>query len=139
GPKNVTHVSSSVVGSIATGDKARAHGWVSKQGPLNQDEYLHIIKDAQMALVHDQETLDRIDGSLYEGLNQMLRLLRNVQIEQADLTRQLATMKGTVDDIWASKTAESLRGHLLPHGLAVLEALATHVVTGVIVEQLQGR
>lgn len=127
------------IGAVATGNRAQAHGSVSQARPLSQREYVEIVNTAQAALVKDQDTLDRIDAGLYDGFHQVLRLLRDVQLSHDDLARQVEQVTSAVDEIWASQAAARLRSHKFPEiGLHFLQALATHVVTGAVIERIKG-
>ena len=136
-----TNIRGSTIGAVAIGDHARATGTVNygtSATPLSQEQHKVAISDAQMALVHDQDALERIDDRLYEALGQFLTLARKIQVEQQSLVEVQAQMKATLDEVWAQQEAKGMKPKLLPKGLEVVEALAKSPITAEIAKKLWG-
>lgn len=137
--KHVSTVVASTVGAIAIGDHAQSHGTAAVyDGPLTQERHRSILANAQMALVRDQDVLERIDERLYQAMGDLLLRLRKIEIglqSQAELQLQ---MKQTVEDVWAEHVAKGMKSRALPQGLAVISAIAKHPATGEVVKKLLG-
>ncbi len=135
-----TNITGSTIGAFAQGDGAVATGHVvvGAAGTRTQEQHKTAISQAQTALVHDQDALERIDDRLYEALGQFLTLARKIQVEQQSLAEVQAKMKETLDDVWAQQEAKGMKLKLLPEGLGVVEALAKSPITAEIARRLLG-
>lgn len=137
---NTINITGGTIGAIASGDHATATGYVTvgASGPITQEQHKAAITQAQNALNADQDTLERIDGRLYEALGQFLRLARQIQVEQQSIAEVQARMKATLDDVWAQQIARGMRPQALPAGLQVVEALAKSAATAQVATRLLG-
>ncbi|WP_441292047.1 hypothetical protein ACSRUE_17930 [Sorangium sp. KYC3313] len=138
GSKFTTNISGSTIGAFSQGDHAVVTGHVTGGAaiPFTQQQHKAAIKDAQAALVHDQDALERIDERLYEALNQFLTMARKIQVEQQSLADVQAKMKETLDDVWAQQAAKGLRPQVLPKTLEVAESLLKHPAMAEVVKHL---
>ncbi|WP_437968160.1 hypothetical protein WMF04_02175 [Sorangium sp. So ce260] len=138
GSNFTTSITSSHIGAFGQGDSVTVSGnlTVGTAGSFSQEQYKAVIKEAQTALVHDQDALERIDERLYEVLNQFLTMARKIQVEQQGLADVQAKMKETLDEIWAQQAAKGLRTQALPEGLKVVEALAKSPITAEVAKHL---
>jgi hypothetical protein len=135
GDKHSTTITGGIVGAIAVGQNSKAIGTVNvHQGPLTQEQHRAAIKEAQKALVDDEEQLGPL---LHEVLGQFLRMARDIQVEQQSLAQAQARMKSTLDEVWAQQAARGLRP-ALPEGLKVVGELAKSPVMGEVVKALLG-
>jgi hypothetical protein len=140
GSKFITNITGSVVGAVAQGDHTSATGAVHLGGAeaITQEQHKAAIKDAQTALIHDQDSLERIDDRLYEALSQFLLMARKIEIEQKSLGEIQARMKETLDEVWSQQAGKGLRPQALPEGLKIVEALAKSPITAEIAKRLLG-
>jgi hypothetical protein len=123
GPKYTSTVTANNVGSVATGDHATSIGNVNSNDavPITQEQHKASISQGQVALVRDQDALERIDDRLYEALGQFLTSARKTQIDLQSMAEVQAKMKETLDEIWAQQEAKGMKPHLLPKTLEVAE------------------
>ncbi|WP_437933818.1 hypothetical protein [Sorangium sp. So ce341] len=137
GSKYTSNITGSNVGAVAVGDHAQATGTVNfgATATLTQEQHRAAIKEAQKALIDDE---DKLEPLVYEALGQFLRLARDIQVEQKNLVEVQAKMKETLDEVWAQKAAEGLRPQALPNTLEVVGAIAKHPVAGEVLKKLLG-
>lgn len=134
-----SNVKGSTVGAIAVGTNAHANGTVShNDSALTQDGHRAALKEAQAALVHDQDALDQIDALLYDALGQFLRLAREIQVEQRTLGEVQAKMKETIDEVWALHAANGLKVQTLPKTLEFAETLMKNPAMAEVLKNLLG-
>jgi hypothetical protein len=139
GDKYISRIDGSTVGAVAIGANAHATGSVTQSvSALTQEGHRAALKEAQAALVHDQDALDKIDDRLYEALGQFLRMARDIQVEQQALAEVQARMKDTLDDVWAQHAAKGLRAQTVPRTLEVAEALAKSPAMAEVLKNLLG-
>lgn len=128
------------IGAFGQGDGITVTGSLTVNagapGTRTQEQHKAAIKEAQTALVHDQDALERIDDRLYEALNQFLSMARKIQVDQQSLAEVQAKMKETLDEVWAQQVAKGLRPQALPEGLKVIEALVKSPITAEIAKHL---
>jgi hypothetical protein len=130
GAKFTTTITGSTVGAMAIGDRATASGTVTlQQGSLTQEQHRASIKDAQKALLDDE---DQLDALVYETLGHFLRLAREIQVEQRALVEVHAAMTAALEQVWA----QQMKPHALPQTLEVIKALAKHPAAGEVVKKL---
>ncbi len=135
---NHVHIHGGTVGAVGVGDGASVVGNVStgaQRWPADQEEHRRNIRDAQTALLRDQ---DAMDGRIFDALNQFLRMVREIRIEQKSQAEVLALIKGTQDEVWAELAARGLKSPVLPNTLEVLGALAKNPVMAQIVKNIFG-
>ena len=135
--KNISHVGpGAIVGSIAVGSHAHSEGVVNVGTPAvppSQEEHKKAIKQAQSALLEDQESLSNL---VYEGLHQFLRIARDIQVEQKSLAEAQRKMKDTLDDIWAQQAAKGLKPELLPTTLEIAKVLLSNPLMAEVAKSL---
>lgn len=105
-------------------------------GLFRQEEHRASIKEAQTALVRDQDALDQLDERLYEALGQFLRLAREIQVEQQSLSASQAKMKDTLDEVWAQHAARGLRTQTIPNTLEFAKTLLKNPVMAEVLKSL---
>lgn len=105
GNKYEQNITNSSVGAAAVGDHSRAS---HTQGVWSQDEWRKSIEAAQRALVSEQGKLDELAEGLYEGLSQLLRVARKINIEQTEQAQVLAQIEDAIDDLWADGSIKKL-------------------------------
>jgi hypothetical protein len=106
--KNKQSISGSTVGAASVGDGSRASATGTASG-LTTEQWRHDIEALQVAMVRDQDAMTDLAEGMYEGFSQVLRLLRDLDVdgeEAAVLQRQI---KDAVDDVWASNELRKLR------------------------------
>jgi hypothetical protein len=103
---------------------------------VTQEQLRTATREAQIALVVNQDALAQIDPRLYEALHQFLRVARQIQVERMSLSKVQAKMKETLDEAWAHQRAPDLRPGKLPDTLKVIEALAKSPIFVEIAKQL---
>jgi hypothetical protein len=129
-----TEIQHSMVGALAVGDHATATGTATvQQGTLTQEQHRAAIKEAQKALLDDE---DRLDALVSEALGQFLLLARKIQVEQQNLAQVQAKMKETLDEVWAQQVVKGMKSQALPQGLKVIGALAASPVTAEVAKKL---
>ena len=128
-------VSGPTVGAFAVGDHAVATGHVTVGAPdaVTQEQHKAAIKEAQKALVDDE---DQCGPLVHDALGQFLRVAREVQVEQQSIANVQAKMKETLDEVWAQQAAKGLRPLALPEGLKVIGELAKIPVMSEVVKAL---
>jgi hypothetical protein len=103
---------------------------------VTQEQLRTATREAQIALVGDQDALAQIDPRLYEALHQFLRVARQIQVEQMSLGEVQAKMAKTLDEAWAHQRAPGLRSGALPATLKVTDALAKSPILAEIGKRL---
>lgn len=137
--QNISTITNSSIGAIAIGSGAQASGTVNLGPPQpTQEQYRAALKEAQSALVNDQDTLDQIDTRLYEAFGQFLRLIREIQVEQKNLADIQLQIKATLDEVWARTGAPELRGQMLPKPLGIAKAFAENPMLLEVAKMLFG-
>jgi len=136
GSKHTSVITGSNVGAVNIGDGGNVSGTLNVGSATpTQEQHRATMKDAQKALIDDE---DRLDALVYESLGQFLRMAREIQVEQKSLAETQATMKATLDDVWAQSAAKGLKPQVLPEGLKLLEALARNPLMADVAKQLMG-
>lgn len=139
GDNYTSNIKGSTVGAVAIGANAQAAGSATHgMSVLTQEQHRTALKEAQAALVRDQDTLDQIDARLYEALGQFLRLAREIQVEQQGLSEVQAKMKETLDDVWAQHATSGLRAQTIPKTLELAQALLKDPAMAEVVKNLLG-
>jgi hypothetical protein len=129
-----TEIQNSTLGAVGVGPGARAVGTINRGAVSStQEEYRAVLKEAQKALLDDE---DRLDALIYQALDQFLTMARKIQVDQQSLVEVQAKMKETLDEVWAQQVAKGLRPQALPEGLKVLEALAKSPITAELAKHL---
>jgi hypothetical protein len=136
GSKITATVTGSTLGALAVGDGSAATNTVDGSTGVTQEQLRGAIREAQIALVDDQDALAQVDARLFEALNQFLRMARETQVEQKALAEVQAKMKETLDEVWAKQLAPDLKSRALPETLKVIQALATSPSLAEIAKQL---
>lgn len=114
-------ISNSTVGAAAVGPSAQATGTVSA---MDQGTWLKGLEAAQRALVQDQTVLDELAEGMYEAFSQLLRMVRQIQIDQTSAAEVRTQIKAAIDETWAEDQIRKLRGSTLKDSLEVLKALS---------------
>lgn len=139
GSKNIASVGEgSFVVGMAVGDGARADGSVNQhqEGGITQQEHAAMIKEAQIALVHCQ---DEIHSLLYDALNQFLRLVREIQVDQRSMAECQAKIMEAYDQTWAEQAAKGMRPQTISKASEIVAALVKHpLMNGVISKLIEG-
>jgi hypothetical protein len=140
GSKITSTITGSTIGAVGIGNQAHTTGTVTIGSPglMSQDQHRTAIKEAQAALVHDQDALDQLDGRLYEALGQFLRLAREIQVEQKSVVDVQLKMKDVLDEVWAQQEVKGFRPQVLPKTLEVAEALVKNPAMAAVVKKLLG-
>ncbi|WP_441292043.1 hypothetical protein ACSRUE_17910 [Sorangium sp. KYC3313] len=137
GSKFITSISDSNIGAFGQGDNVYVSGSLTANvaSELTQGQHRAAIKEAQKALIDDE---DKLEPLVYEALGQFLRLARDIQVEQKSLAEVQVKMKEALDEVWAQKAAEGLRPQVLPKTLDVVGAIAKHPATATVISRLLG-
>jgi anti-anti-sigma regulatory factor len=140
GSKFDTNITGSNVGAFGQGDGATVTGTLNMASAdtLTQEHHKAAITEAQTALIHDQDALERIDDRLYEALGQFLTMARKIQVDQQSIAEVQAKMRETLDEVWAQQVAKGMKAQALPKGLKVIGALAASPVTVEVAKKLLG-
>jgi hypothetical protein len=136
GSKNTATMDRSNIGAVALGNGASATNTIDDSSGVTQEQLRSAMREAQIALVHDQEALDQIDGRLYEALGQFLRLAREIQVEQKSIAEVQARMKETLDEVWAQQMMKGLKPQAFSQTLEVIQALLKNPITAAIAQHL---
>ncbi len=120
GDKYEQNISNSNVGAAAVGPGASASGTVLTTADANA--WRASIEEAQAAAVREQDKLDELAEGMYEAFAQLLRMVRQIQIDQMTAAEIQAQVKDAVDELWAGEQLKGLRS--VPEStLEVLKAL----------------
>lgn len=139
GDNYTSNIKGSTVGAVAIGANAQAAGSAAHgTSALTQEQHRTALKEAQAALIRDQDTLDQIDARLYEALGQFLRLAREIQVEQQGLAVVQAKMKETLDEVWSQQHAKGLKVQTIPKTMELAEALMKNPAMTEVLKNLLG-
>jgi hypothetical protein len=139
GSKNTATITGSALGTPAVEDGAAATNTIEGSSSVTQEQLRTAAREAQIALVDDQDTLAQIDARLYEALHQFLRVAREIQVEQMSLAEVQAKMAKTLDEARVHQGAPGWKSGALPETLKVTEALAKSPIFAEIARQLISR
>jgi hypothetical protein len=140
GDKYTTNIKNSNVGAAAIGAEASATGnvSVSQAARVSQADYEAHIRNAQKSLIDDQDLLEEISKGLYEGIGQVLRIARQIGVDQLSIKDTQTKMKATLDEVWAEQVAPKLKGKSLPATLEVAKTLLSSPMTAGIAKTWLG-
>lgn len=128
GSKVTSNIAGSNVGAMAVGDNA--HALNIYQDPPTQQHHRTSLREAQKALLDDE---DHLDATIYAALELFLRAAREVKVEGRPIAEAQAELMRALDEICAAKGAEP-QG--LPSGLKVVEALAKNAAMAEVAKKL---
>jgi hypothetical protein len=124
---------------VAVGNAATATNTEDGSSRVTQEQLRAATRDAQIALVDDQDALAQMDARLYEALNQFLRIARDIQVDQKSLVGVQAEMRVILDETLARHASGETRARALPKTLKVVEALLESPILAGIAKQLMSR
>jgi hypothetical protein len=133
GSQHTATATGSTLGALAVGDGSTATNPSGSSSSVTQEQLRSAIRQAQIALVDDQDTLAQMDARQYEVLHQFLRLAREIQVEQKSLAEVQAKLKETLDEVRAHQFSGEVRPRALPETLKVIEALLKSPATAALV------
>ena len=134
----VTNILGGNHGAIAIGHESTAIGVVnnnyySSAATLTQEQHKATIKEAEKALLDDE---DHLASPAVEALRQFLRVVREIQVDRRSLDEVRAEMMAHFAEVW---TAKSPPNRALFSGLEAIGALRKHPAADEVVKNLLGR
>jgi hypothetical protein len=133
GSKNIATITGSTLGAVAVGDGAVATNAIEGSAAVTQEQLRSAVREAQIALLDDQ---DALDSRQYEALDKFFRVTRYLQVEQKSLAEVQSKLKVILDKVWAKQLAPELRSKALPGTLKVIEAMLKSPILVEIAKQL---